>query len=157
VEQHKAPAGLRPRDDYRADAVVLSGCRRVRAGVGCIPREYLDGLSSDVLDALGRRPSLAARQPCDQPIPSPRNRERSGEQRNAATLEWREWAGRLQASREPSGSAHAYRDHVCSGQSLPIGPSRWAGGPPHHRHPNCPECSWRARKARMPPRASRSA
>src|SRR6478609_4015438 len=36
----------------------------------------------------------------DQPVPSPRNRERSGEQRHGATLEWRGWAGRLRVSHE---------------------------------------------------------
>jgi hypothetical protein len=64
----------------------------------------------DQLPSLWRTPSLAARQPCDQPIPSPRNRERSGEQRNAATLQWRGWAGRLQAGRERRGGPPAWRD-----------------------------------------------
>jgi hypothetical protein len=44
----------------------------------------------------------------EQPVPSTRNKERSGEARNAATLQRRGWAGRLRASHEwRLGTRHA--------------------------------------------------
>jgi hypothetical protein len=64
----------------------------------------------------------------DQPIPSPRNRERSGEQRNAATLQWRGWAGRLRTSHEWR-QGRAMRERADPGQSLLSDPSCRGGFP----------------------------
>jgi len=83
--------------------------------------EVNESLDIERLSTLGRPPSLVARERRYQPVPSPRNRERSGEQRNAATLQWRGWAGRLRVSHEWSGQVHAVR-----GES---------SGIPHHRTP----------------------
>jgi hypothetical protein len=91
------------------------------------------------LSTLGRPPSLVARERLNQPVPSPRNRERSGEQRNAATLEWRGRAGRLRTSHERrEGPRHARGETMAFPTIGPHLPEEGLSCPqPHHLcHPH---------------------
>jgi hypothetical protein len=113
-----------------------------------------EGRSHSLLSTLGRPPSLVARERRYQAVPSPRNRERSGEQRNAATLQWCGRAGRLRTSHEWRRGMRRARGS--QRHSLLSDPAGSGVGCLAHQRALSSACSWRARKARMPPRASRS-
>jgi hypothetical protein len=77
---------------------------------GLFPLTHAQTLQRHSLSTLGRPPSLVARKRRDQAVPSTRNRERSGEQRNVATLQRRGRAGRLRTSHERRQGTHAMRE-----------------------------------------------
>jgi hypothetical protein len=52
--KHKAPAGLRPRNDHYTGAVVLPCYRCVLTSVADIRIERLNGPTGDVLDPFGQ-------------------------------------------------------------------------------------------------------